>query len=98
MFLNVREQRCTSIVSNAGSGHLKYSYTKYTRKQDANTAIKPIRKMPMIAAMEDQPMLLRMVLVEVLPFFLRLMLSFRAGEIGNTRTNKSVRILIAAIV
>jgi hypothetical protein len=48
--------------------------------------------------MEDQPMLLRMVLVEVLPFFLRLMLSFRAGEIGNTRTNKSVRILIAAIV
>lgn len=43
-------------------------------------------------------MLSRIVLVGELPFFLRLTLSFRAGEIGKMRTNKSVRMLIAAIV
>ena len=31
---------------------MKYWYTKYTRRQDANTAMKPIRKMPMMAAVE----------------------------------------------
>lgn len=86
-------------MSKAGSRLLKYLYTKYTRRQDAITAIKPIRKMPMMAAREDQPMLLiLLVLAEVLPFFLRLILSFSAGEIGKTRTNKSVRMLMAAIV
>jgi hypothetical protein len=50
---------------------LKYSYTKYTRRQDAITAMKPIRKMPMMAAGEGQRMLLSVyaVLVEVLTFF-----------------------------
>lgn len=36
--------------------------------------------------------------VAVLLFFRRLMLRFRAGAIGNTRTNRSVRMLMAAIV
>jgi len=89
---------CTSIVSKAGSGLLKYSYTKYTRRQDANTAMKPIRKMPMMAAAARQLIVLGSVLVEMLPFFLRLMLRFRAGEIGKMRTNRSVRMLMAAMV
>ena len=60
--------------------------------------MKPMRKIPMMAAVEGQLILLRLMLIKVIPFFLRLMLSFRAGEIGKMRTNKSVRILIAAIV
>ena len=60
--------------------------------------MKPIRKMPMMAAVEDQLVFLGPVLVEMIPFFLRLILRFGAGAIGKMRTKRSVRMFIAAIV
>lgn len=52
----------------------------------------------MMAAEESQLVFLGRVLVEIAPFFLRLILRFSAGAIGKMRTKRSVRMLIAAIV
>jgi hypothetical protein len=85
-------------VSKAGSGLVKYTHTKYTRRHDANTAMLPIKKMPMIASGAGQRMVLGQVLANLLHFFRRLMFRFTAGWIGKTRINRSVRILMAAMV